>query len=67
MSYHYQKNEPGGYEDAYDMVSFWVHSCCRGIVEREARKGKEALEGVDCCGSREIFASLMSRYYLLKG
>jgi hypothetical protein len=46
MSYHYQKNEPGGYEDAYDMVSFWVHSCCRGIVEREARKGKEALEGV---------------------
>lgn len=21
MSYHYQKNEPGGYEDAYDMVS----------------------------------------------
>lgn len=22
MSYHYQKNEPGGYEDAYDMVSW---------------------------------------------
>lgn len=21
MSYHYQKNEPGGYDDAYDMVS----------------------------------------------